>query len=376
MLGPSLQVLLLADCADEEFNGKRRAGKDSRGANLHPLVHTPFKQSPASWLQSGPSSPQLDLRCHHAHYGGIGWSFLKTAVLLKALADRMPNKTYYLKMDADALLRPTNLMRFLSFLRLRVDPESPIYFGSALGTYDCATRASDVCRSFTFNKGYHGVRRKRSGALTVRLRETNSWNKLQRQMLTKEEGRHANRSAVKYALGGTYGMSGLALRRLVASDCMRRLAGIRCTKCTGSVMHSAMHTHEDANLGLCMHLHRIPLLQCPCFHLMSLVPHPSKGQFDRTWVPRQALCRAASPLTVHKVKHAFRDGMPESMREDQLCKHPIVVHPIHEPSHFLCMWRALEVRDGLHDEELAVWRRGVSRVGAGRRAAAVFQPTA
>ena len=156
----------------------------------------------------------------------------------------------------------------------------------------------------------------------------------------------------------------LALRRLVASDCMRRLAGIRCTQCTGSVMHSAMHTHEDANLGLCMHLHRIPLLQCPCFHLMSMVPHPSKGQFDRSWVPRQALCRAASTLAVHKVKHAFRDGMPESMREDQLCKHPIVVHPIHEPSHFLCMWRALEVRDGLHDVELAVWRRGVSRVGA------------
>ena len=106
-----------------------------------------------------------------------------------------------------------------------------------------------MCRSFTFNKGYRGVRRKRSGALTVHLRETNSWNKLQRQMLTKEEGRHANRSAVKYALGGTYGMSGLALRRLVASDCMRRLAGIRCTKCTGSVMHSAIDRVRSAAYG-------------------------------------------------------------------------------------------------------------------------------
>ena len=46
-----------------------------------------------------------------------GWGgHRKTAALLRALHEVMPNKRFYLKLDEDTLLRPYNLLRFLTTL--------------------------------------------------------------------------------------------------------------------------------------------------------------------------------------------------------------------------------------------------------------------
>ena len=65
-----------------------------------------------------------------------------------------------------------------------------------------------------------------------------------------------------YAMGGVYGMSRPAVERLIRSKCQRKLAAIRCRGCARSVGGSGMHTHEDANLGLCMRLNQVISSDC------------------------------------------------------------------------------------------------------------------
>jgi hypothetical protein len=170
-------------------------------------------------------------------------------------------------MDADAVLRPKNLLHFLRFLHRQIDPGSPVYFGSAFGTYNCTDDPSDNCRSFTFNKGEPsrtdrwGKAKKRG----KRLRESPEWLALEKELLILNLGEERwraqqtveNRTAIMYALGGVYGMSRSAAERLIRSKCQRKLADIRCRGCARS-----MHTHEDANLGLCMRLNQVITSDC------------------------------------------------------------------------------------------------------------------
>jgi hypothetical protein len=120
-------------------------------------------------------------------------------------------------MDADAVLRPKNLLHFLRFLHRQIDPGSPVYFGSAFGTYNCTDDPSDNCRSFTFNKGEPsrtdrwGKAKKRG----KRLRESPEWLALEKELLILNLGEERwraqqlveNRTAIMYALGGVYGLS-------------------------------------------------------------------------------------------------------------------------------------------------------------------------
>ena len=57
-------------------------------------------------------------------------------MLIKSLLQQLPDSRYYLKLDADAMLR-TNLRRFLGFLHRNSAVGSRIYFGTAFGTYNC-----------------------------------------------------------------------------------------------------------------------------------------------------------------------------------------------------------------------------------------------
>ena len=82
-----------------------------------------------------------------------GDNYQKTAALLTTLYTMLPRKRFYLKLDVDAMLRPANLLRFLSFLDREVHPESPVYFGAAFGTFACDVDERDVCRAFSHNKG-------------------------------------------------------------------------------------------------------------------------------------------------------------------------------------------------------------------------------
>ena len=65
-----------------------------------------------------------------SRYTGVGLSFQKTAVLFSTMLRVLPDKKYYLKLDVDAILRPTNLLRFLAYLHHITGGQrsSPVYF--------------------------------------------------------------------------------------------------------------------------------------------------------------------------------------------------------------------------------------------------------
>ena len=44
-----------------------------------------------------------------------------------------------------------------------------------------------------------------------------------------------------------------------------------------------MHTHEDANMGLCMHLNGVRMVQCGCFHMMNFRPIPKYMKVYAQW---------------------------------------------------------------------------------------------
>jgi hypothetical protein len=189
-LGRQLEVMLLADCSplcsraaeqsathlfDGLFGGSKKTGaraaaaatasssssssfsaewrlagcraKSERVAQAWEF-DTPFRFGHVSpWLKATPQLATLHMRCYWGQYRGLGLSYQKTFVLLKAMLERVRPKRFYLKLDADALLRPPNLLRFLTFLHSQVDATSPLYFGSAFGTYNC-TGHTDSCRSY------------------------------------------------------------------------------------------------------------------------------------------------------------------------------------------------------------------------------------
>jgi len=187
-----------------------------------------------------------------------------------------------------------------------------------------------------------------------RLRESAQWNALQREMLTPAGDRLANQTAVRYALGGVYGMSGTALARLIQSNCQHRVARLSCggSACVRSVGIMGIHTHEDASVGLCMHLNGVRMVQCGCFHMMNFVdPSPAR----RSWsIPPRVDVGSAN-----SVKAFFKDDRPDNSRAPQLCQHPIAVHPIKYVADYMRVWQGLATRDALHDDALHSWQQSV-----------------
>lgn len=326
--GPSLDVLLMADCLPL-CQGGAADGQNPAGCrlNTNSWQHdSAFEFEMLPWLRPHAALAKLEARCFWAEYKGLGLSWRKTSAMIMTLLARFPTKTYYLKADADAILRPNNLMHFLRFLHREVDPRSPIYFGTAFGTYNCTDDPSDNCRSFTFNKGA-SLTTDRWGQNTrrrVRLRETADWLKLERQILEANLGDGwekqqavENRTAVmcaagggrspslgrspltstgappahfrRYAMGGVYGMSRLAAQRLVRSSCQAILGSLYCQGCARNVLGKGVHTHEDANLGLCMHLNQV-------LSALGRRVHPLTSLGGRT--------SAARPQPPHKRVHA------------------------------------------------------------------------
>lgn len=121
----------------------------------------------------------LALRCFWEGYsagsGRGGNSFKKTAALMAALLAEFPTKRFYLKVDADSVLRPQNLLLFLARVAKRMDSTAaaapttatataakgnvpaapPLYFGSAFAPPICPyadARCKNI-KSFSFNFG-------------------------------------------------------------------------------------------------------------------------------------------------------------------------------------------------------------------------------
>lgn len=60
-------------------------------------------------------------------------------------------------------------------------------------------------------------------------------------------------------------MSRLAAERMVQTSCLTRVGSLRCRGCSYNVQGIPAHTHEDAAVGLCMHLCAARLIQCHGF---------------------------------------------------------------------------------------------------------------
>lgn len=427
--GVGLDVLLLADClpllnrtafpalVNEGTHTRlkrvanRRDARDGR-------IHTAFEFPMAAWLSPQPHHAwsRLEARCY---WGPLSFgisprtNYLKTAVLLLALTERFPSKAWYLKVDADALLRPSNLLQFLSAYPITPTTDfdsgavhSPSatglhYFGNSLGAFACSSMANPACVTRGFFRNASAIRDNSAPRLAslgsrVNLRDTAGWQQLEREMgvfevATRSSGPAVGEAArgmgksgmpwqhrvkrVTYGMGGSYGLSASAARRLVSSECVRRVGALPCSgPGMGSGCHYAMHgiglnTHEDAAVGLCMHLLGTTLVQCACFHTYhvptSAVQMNSKSAASKRarsrsswllppslrWLGWQLHANAtdgALPATwaVTAVRRFFRDDDVSTLPDvSYVCNSPIVMHPIKDHQNdYLPLWAALDAR--------------------------------
>ena len=233
----SLEVLLLADC------------RDLTSANGSDAVngHSPFTAAMAPWLQPSPSSALLDVRCYFAPYSGLGASHRKTAVLFHALVERHARKRWYMKVDADAILRPNNLLLLLNFFETEATPPTatPIYFGNHWGAFNCTgLLTSRYCRNLIFLTNPPGCAGHGSADCNVskgtRLRATPGW-----EALSSEISREGGWKIDSYAHFVTYAAGGVCTAAQCASNpCTHRLIS------TCPHTQPTSHPHPNATLTL------------------------------------------------------------------------------------------------------------------------------
>ena len=278
-------------------------------------------------------------------------SYRKTAVLFAAMLTELAGRDFYLKVDADAVLRPQQLGRFLERVAAAMDPSiQPIYFGNPLGTTgppSCPTKNPTCSSNFVFNTGPQTTirRSKKKGTRlehSMRLRETAGWRVLQDFMLARNFADHRlNDTSITYASGGAYGCSRRAAELLVGSTCMQRLGRLACSDCRGSNIHA----NEDAAFGLCMGLVNASLLQCDCFQ--TKVPYYEVRYLGLNGYTGYSLPTRLRNLTVlpqpaaaarRYVANSFQyarpiiqaagdlQPLPRGLR--WLCQEPIVLHPV------------------------------------------------
>lgn len=174
--GAGLGVLLLADCLRVDEKAA------ARYQHQHRSLHAPFEFPIAPWLLTpthndhdadGRPRADVSVECYWGAYMGFALSYRKTATLVRAMVERFggdarrrwyikashpalaPLPTFYLsppslpltrslsslssQLDADAILRPNNLMHFLRSLEASVASirTTPLYFGSHHGAQNC-----------------------------------------------------------------------------------------------------------------------------------------------------------------------------------------------------------------------------------------------
>jgi hypothetical protein len=239
--GPTLNIVMLADCRNTN-------------ASLRRIV-----------MLSAPQLPTMHPRCYFGKIEINVNDFDKEAALLDELLQALPGKSFYLTVDMDTMVMPSNLLKFIS-----LHPGGlPLYYGSD----EISTRISRCPRCFLNSGGWISAVRHFSH-------------------LAGSPGL-STPSTVTYAQGGAKGFSHSALQLLVRSGCLRHVGSLPC--------HDGLciHKKEDATVGLCMLALGIPLTNCRCFHAWgpcniynttSCHDHDAKAR----------LCRY--PITIHKLK--------------------------------------------------------------------------
>lgn len=185
----------------------------------------------------------------------LGENYLVLAELLRQLRVSLPSHDYYLKVDADTMTLPSNLLGFLRSLPRRLASE-PLYFGSnEVSTKN--VRSAEVCQ-------LHG-----------------------------DDYCHT----INYAQGGAEGLSRLALERVVDTSCITRIGSTPCRRENALCIHKA----EDVTLGICMRALGVPFTRCPCFFAWG------PCNIFETTSCHNKLC--ARPVTIHKLKRiSWFDG--------------------------------------------------------------------
>jgi hypothetical protein len=339
MASGMISALGLVDCAE----AVRPPPRDKR--RLYGSLEPHFARP--SFLHS---TGEPSLLCYWLPYVASS-SYRKSAVLFAAMLTELSGKDFYLKVDADTVLRPQQLGRFLERVATAVDPSiEPIYFGNALGPTGppaCPTKNPTCSSSFVFNTGPQPKTRRSKGNGTrlehsMRLRETAGWRELQDFMLARTfADPRLNDTSITYATGGAYGCTRRAAELLVRSDCMQRLGRLPCSGCRGRNVHA----NEDAAFGLCMGLVNASLLQCDCFH--TRVPYYEVRYLGLNAYTGSSLPTRLSNLTAlpqpsaaarRYVSNSFQytrpiiqaagdlQPLPRGLR--WLCQEPIALHPV------------------------------------------------
>jgi hypothetical protein len=283
-----------------------------------------------AWSPDAAAAAGLDSRSHlQTPEVGVAWRcytaevrlgrtlWQKTHALLTALYRTYPSRTFYLKMDVDALILPRSLLQYLSFLRDAAAnsptrgqhdatlPLPPLYFGSSAQVNNALFCSQPHClfRSAPW-------RSLRGGAYKANL--TNSPHPLREHRASatahgEEPAGHAGhgRGGASYAAGGVYGFSRAALALIVGSDDQMPPSGSCLHDAAAAVQayrdagHRIAHMAEDELVGLCMQLHSVPLVECPCFYQYGPCDvHNFTTCADGTRSSR--LCRL--PISIHKLK--------------------------------------------------------------------------
>ena len=401
--GPSLQVLGLVDCM--HFCGERsKYLLEDAMPFCSDLKHTKRTHGPfdnvikrSALLRPQPHLADLMLHCYWVKYSGLGRSYLKTAVLIETLLARMPSKRFYMKLDADAMLRPDNLLEFLRRVS-HLDERQPLYFGSALGMPNClhlrmhekgwiippkwrfrgrALTNTDCGHASDFREGgFPRARRYDAGGgpanhtglkakLKQRVRDSSTWQALVgsigQSSITGHGANVTRLQRLTYAYGGAYGFSQRAAEILVRTKCIQRLGHMECDAgrpCERQAGSHGITTHEDVNVGLCMSLIGAPLLQCDCFHNKGpgyWMKYVSRGKVLSGILPTAlrnlSTMRAMPDERVRLVTNALATTSPFFVRfflprgTSWLCRHPIIVHPVTQPNEWLDLWHALNAWD-------------------------------
>lgn len=367
-IGSTLEVLLLVDCLPLCEGGREASHHppsacaiSNRSSRFGDFAHYPFAVPPWLLRANGTLSATIHLRCFWGKSSGRGIAthVEKGAALLRALHTVLPAKNYFVKLDLDAALWPPALFRLLNFLHERLPWRSAVYFGSTtLGSrYGQATTTweferdsarLELLRALEAQPGTPVLRNRskqrrfaeqaaarglahmvqamltpkqkemlRRGALNasaiprrvhvrpfILLRETSAWRALAAVMMPPAEASAADEvMAVRFAQGSLYGLSHTALAALVDTDCMRRVSALDHEL---PVRRAALQRCEDAAVGLCMHLLRVPFVDTAC--IVGAV-------VGQTHVAHDLLKR---------VPHA--------------CRRPIAVHPLKDAKEYLQDW--------------------------------------
>lgn len=404
--GPSLQVIGLVDCRGMCTGARKRLWKLPAAQHLcgrhgrrtrhmrssHGIFDGAFRR-PKS-LAPRPQMAELRLHCFWLPYSGLGLSYLKTTALLQVLLSELPSKRFYLKVDADTVLRPQHLLPFLRRVH-RVREDIPIYFGSALGSPNCKHSDGKYIGNYECGHAHsfrEGTPRRSTSwrygvSVQQRIRSSPGWKELRhsvRNMINKRVVPSIktplrgwdHEDVVTYAYGGAYGLSHRALELLVLTNCTHRLGALKCfderraegnssgfMQCELQEESKEIQTHEDVNIGLCMNLIGAQLLQCDCFHNKPPLyweKYLGHGHLTGSALPPSLRNLSTSSAGLEKrvelvlstfaaAKPRFGEyiGMTHRLPRGAawLCRHPIALHPVKERREMLDWWHVLDAWD-------------------------------